>query len=151
MNGYSRYDILFDEKTKTTPEEDISLFFSNPLWIELDNCIKSVCGAKPELSYILYASQRHWNVQYNNDGRNICILYPEGNTYIAMIDISIREEKAVQALLPDLTCYVQLLYENTCATPLGRWLVIKVTDKKILRDVQKLLKIRMMSSESGKV
>ena len=143
MNGFSRYDVLYDGKNKATPEEEITLFLSNPMWKELDEYIKKECGAKPEISYNLYATQRRWNVEYHLDGRVLCTLFPDKNIFIAMIDIGIEEEKTVRDMLPECTDYVQKLFENTCCTPLGRWLTIEVSEKKVLRDTENLVKIRM--------
>lgn len=143
MNGFSRYDVLYDGKNKATPEEEITLFLSNPMWKELDEYIKKECGAKPEISYNLYATQRRWNVEYHLDGRVLCTLFPDKNIFVAMIDVGMEEEKAVRAMLPACTVYVQQLFENTCCTPLGRWLAIEVSEKKVLQDIQNLVKIRM--------
>lgn len=77
MNGFSRYDIFYDTKIETTPEEEISLFFSNPLWKELDHYIEGVSGSKPEISNNLCASERHWNIEYHKGGQTLCTLYPK--------------------------------------------------------------------------
>ena len=149
MNGFSRYDILYDAKTEISPEEEISLFFSNPLWKELDHYIEGVSGSKPEISYNLCASERHWNIEYHKDGQTLCTLYPKRNSFLAMIDIGTKEEPAVETLLPSLSQNVQQLFKNTYKTPLGRWLVIEVSDKNILRDVKELVDVRVSTSDDS--
>ena len=143
MNGYSRYDVLYDGHSNPTSEEEIALFLSNPMWKDLNDCIIKECGAKPEISCNLYASKRRWNVEYNLNGRVLCTLFPEKNIFIAMIDVSPEDEELVLPLLPGFSRSVQLLFENSCKTPLGRWLAIEVTDRKILRDVKALVMIRI--------
>ena len=149
MNGFSRYDILYDAKTEISPEEEISLFFSNPLWKELDDYIKNASGSKPEISYNLCALERHWNVEYHKDGRTLCTLYPKRNSFLAMVDIGDKEEAVVLSLLPALSSNVRQLFQNTYRTPLGRWLVIEVSDKKILNDVEKLIEVCILTPYSS--
>jgi len=143
MNRYSRFDVLFSRNIKSTAEEDIALFFSNPLWTELDDFIKKSCGARPEISYNLYATQRLWNVGYHISGSAVCTLYPEKHCFIAMIVIGEREEQAVEKLLPDLSDYVRKLFRETRINPLGRWLLIPVSDKRTLQDVETLVQVRI--------
>lgn len=145
MNGFSRYDVLYDAHNKATAEEEISLFLTNPLWIELNEFIKKECGAKPELSYNLYASERRWNVEYHMNEKLVCTLFPEKNIFTAMIDVGAQEEKTVEEMLSGFTGYVQQLFQNTCRTPLGRWLAVQVTDRKILHDTEALVKVRLQA------
>jgi len=150
MNGFSRYDILFNSKIETTPEMEISLFFSNPLWKELDDFIIKTSGSKPEISYNLCASERHWNIEYNLNGRTLCTLYPVKNIFLAMIVIESKEESIIQELLPALSKRIQQLFENTYKTPLGRWLVVEVSDKKNLYDVKLMLEMCIKTHDPTK-
>ncbi|MPN64897.1 hypothetical protein SDC9_212675 [bioreactor metagenome] len=54
-----------------------------------------------------------------------------------------REEAEVEMALPGLTDYVRGLYEAARSMPMGRWLMIRVTDQDILRDVKLLMGIRV--------
>jgi len=143
MNGYSRYDVLYDGHSNPTSEEEITLFLSNPMWKDLNDYILKECGAKPEISCNMYATKRRWNVEYNLNGRVLCTLFPEKNIFIAMVDVGPEDEEFVRSLLPGFACSVQQLFENTCKTPLGRWLAIEVTDRKILHNVKDLVMIRI--------
>jgi len=148
MNEYSRYDLFFDEKKKTTSGEELSLFLENPLWKELNNYLDGSCGCKPEISYNLYTEQRCWNVEYHRSGCTLCTLFPEKNYFIAMVVLNSSDEQQANELLPKLTEYVRGLYNSTCRTPLGRWLLIRVTDRKILSDVVSLLHVKIESCPS---
>lgn len=150
MNGYSRYDVLYDGHSNPTSEEEIALFLSNPMWKDLNEYIIKECGAKPEISCNLYATKRRWNVEYNYDGRVLCTLFPEKNIFIAMVDVGPEEEESVRTLLPGFSRCVVELFENSCKTPLGRWLAIEVTDRKILHDVKDLVMVRMRPPDCTK-
>lgn len=142
MNRYSKYD-AFNNCFMNYEATDISLFFTNPLWLELNEYIKKACGAKPEISYNLYSEHRRWNVRYYLNDHVFCTLYPEKNNFTTLIDVGEQEEKAVRSLLPGFTSYVQDLYQNTISSALGRWLLVSVSDKNILHDIEKLLSIRI--------
>jgi len=66
-----------------------------------------------------------------------------------MIDIGSKEEPSAETLLPSLSQNVQKLFKNTYKTPLGRWLVIEVSDKNILCDVKKLVDVRIITSDNS--
>ena len=65
------------------------------------------------------------------------------SNFISMIVIGEREEQAVEKLLPDLSDYVRKLFRETRINPLGRWLLIPVSDKRTLQDVETLVQVRI--------
>ncbi len=142
MTEYTPWDVLYDSFTKPTWQE-ITAYIDNPLWREMNGYLKDAYGVNPELFYSSCAAQRGWNVKYKKGGKALCTLYPEKRFFIALVVIGGKEEEVVQALLPNFTAYVQKLYQNTRSMPMGRWLMIQVTDEEILKDVKTLIAIRV--------
>ena len=142
MTARSKWDLLYDGTTKPL-WEDISTYINDPLWEELNDYLKEVYVVKPELSYSVCAAQRGWNVKYKKGGRALCTLYPEKGSFIALVVVGSREEMTVEMMLPVFSDDVRKLYENTRSMAMGRWLMIRVANRKILDDVKKLINIRV--------
>ena len=123
--------------------EDISSFIDNPLWQEFNNYLQSAYHIQPQLNYSKCAAQRGWNVKYKKSSRSLTTLYPERGYFIALVVIGSKEEDSVEDLMPLLQPYTRELYQGSCCMAMGRWLMVKIKDKKILEDVKKLITVRV--------
>jgi hypothetical protein len=93
------------------------------------------------VSYSGCAAQPGWNVKYQKAGRSLCTLYPMGGFFIALVVIGTKEEAEAELLKPALTQEVQSLFIGP-ASSMGRWLMIPVTDERVLADVKALILLR---------
>ncbi len=143
MNRYTRLDFFAGEDSGNPIRDEIERFLVNPLWTELNDYILKACGSRPQISYNLYAAERCWNVEYHLNGKVICTLYPGKDDFEAMIVISNEEEKYAELILADGSAYLRKQYENTGKSPLGRWLVLKISEHKVLLDAEALIRLRI--------
>ena len=124
--------------------KDIEKFINNELWNELNEFIKNTYNVSPNLSYSGCSGQPGWNVKYKKSGKSLCTLYPMKGYFIALVVIGNKEMNETELILPSCSKHIQDLYKNSTFSLGGKWLMINVTDKKILEDVEILIKIRVL-------
>lgn len=130
--------------------EAISAYISNDLWRELNTFMQTAYTVQPKLSYSRCSMQRGWNVKYQKNGRALCTLYPMEGFFIALVVIGGREQTKAELLLPMCCAYTQALYRQTASSMGQRWLMMAVTDPKVLEDVKHLLQLRLAHKETYK-
>ncbi|SDM54956.1 DUF3788 domain-containing protein [Acetanaerobacterium elongatum] len=123
--------------------EEIRSYINNPLWQELNDYLQAAYIVQPKLSYSKCSMQRGWNVKYQKSGRALCTLYPTEGFFIALVVIGEREQTQAELLLPLCCAYTQGLYNQAACTMGQRWLMLAVTDSKVLQDVKQLLQLRV--------
>lgn len=122
--------------------DNINKFIGNQLWGSLNSFLKDTYHIEPKLSYSKCSAKPGWNVKYQKSSKSLCTLYPMEGFFTALVVIGNKESFEVEILLPALSSYTQALYKRTPFSAGGRWLMIDVTDKDILEDVIKLIKLR---------
>jgi hypothetical protein len=143
MNRYTRLDFFAGEDRDNPIRDEIERFLVNPLWKDLNEYIVKACGARPQISYNLYAAERCWNVEYHLNGKVICTLYPGKDDFEAMIVITNAEEKYAEPILAGGSAYLRKQYESTRKSPLGRWLILRISERKVLLDAEALIGLRI--------
>jgi len=123
--------------------EDISEFIHNDLWREMNDFLQQAYGVRPQTAYSSCSAQRGWNIKYKKGGKSLCTLYPMDGYFIALVVIGAKETAEAELLMPLCSGYTQKLYEQTVFSTGGRWLMMNVTDGKILEDAKNLIKIRI--------
>lgn len=127
--------------------EDIRTYIGEAklIWDELVTYIDKTYNAKRQLDYSKDSLQPGWNVKYRKSGKALCTLYPMEGYFIALVVVGPKEEDEVRlGMEADLfSSYVKELYEKSAYSTLGRWLMIEVKDKVVLKDIQRLLRIRI--------
>lgn len=122
--------------------EVIRSYVNSPLWEQLCRHIEEQYCTAPMIEYSRCSMQRGWNVKYKKGGRTLCTLYPMMGYYIALVVIGEKERTETELALPLVTGYLQNLYYETKTSMGQKWLMIQVTDDKILEDVKKCIAIR---------
>lgn len=136
------WDNLFGEDTQPTFDQ-LSEFINNPLWQEINSYLQDTYKVRPRLSYSKCSAQRGWNVKYQKGGKSLCTLYPMAGYFIALVVIGNKEMPDVEVLAGRSSEYTKTLFHNTPFSAGGKWMMINVTDKHILRDVKRLINIRV--------
>lgn len=116
-------------------------------WDELVLYIEESYKAKQQLDYSKCSAQSGWNVKYKKSGKSLCTLYPMLNYFIVLVVVGAKEEHEVELAMESgiFSEYVKELYEKTTFSAMGRWLMIEVKDREILKDIKHLIEIRMRS------
>lgn len=118
---------------------------STPLWDELIEYIEKTYQIKPQITYSSCSAQPGWNMKYKKGGKSLCTLYPMDGYFIALVVVGNKEEDEVKIGMETglFTDYLKDLYDKTAYSKIGRWLMIEVKDEEIIRDIKRLLEIRI--------
>lgn len=132
---------LYDKGDQPTPVQ-ISEYIANPLWEKLNAFIRENYQSEPTYAYSGCSGQPGWNVKYQKAGRSLCTLYPLEGHFIALVVIGNKEQDEVELLFSTFSEHVQSLYKTAGSLMGGRWLMIHVTDERVLADVERLIQTR---------
>jgi hypothetical protein len=111
-------------------------------WRALTAHIESAYGAKPLIAYSVCAGQPGWNVKYKKGSKALCTLYPEPNSFIALVVLGQADMDKLDAVRPAYTPGLLVLYDGSRLFNNTKWLMIRVTDDAVLDDVRKLLALK---------
>lgn len=132
---------LFSKENK--PElSQIREHIDSPLWDSLCTFLETDYSVSPLVEYSRCGSAPGWNVKYRKGGRSLCTLYPQEHFFTCLVSIGSKEAAEAEALLPTFSPYLQELYQKTTQFNGSRWLMIDVTEEKILEDAERLIAIR---------
>jgi len=127
--------------------EDIRRFIGDKvgLWDDLTDYLRDTYKVKPDLDYSRCSAQPGWNIKYKRSGKSLCTIYPMDGYFIALVVVGNKEEQTVKDHCNErlFTPYVSELYKATGFSAMGKWLMIKVTNREVLEDVKKLVGIRI--------
>lgn len=119
------------------------------LWDELNHFLQENYETQPDYSYSNCSGQPVWNVKYQKAGRSLRTLYPMDGYFIALVVIGAKEQLEAELVVPMCDGYTQKLFSNTAFSAGGRWLMIAVTSKSVLEDVERLIQIRRKIKRKG--
>lgn len=63
--------------------------------------------------------------------------------FIALVVIGNKEMAEAELIIPTCTTYVNSMFQNAVFSTGGKWLMLNVTDDKILDDVISLIQLRV--------
>lgn len=127
--------------------EEIDAFIDSPLWGELRRWAEERYAVSPKVEHSTCSGAPGWNVKYKKSGRSLCTLYPEEGAYTALISVGAKEMPQAELLLPTCSDYVRKLFSGSAAFNGGRWLMIRVSDARVLEDVKRLISLRVAPKE----
>lgn len=129
--------------------EDIAGYLESPLWSAFCAHLDEVYGAVLRRDYSRCGMEPGWNIKARKGSRALCTVYPRPGHFCCMISIGAKQEVEAELLLPALSEYTRALYARTTSSPMGRWLMIEVTDESALHDVYELLALRAPAKRKG--
>ena len=139
MNWNQRYP-----KSEQPSLDDIASFIDSPLWGDLCVWAEATYGIAPKVEHSTCSGAPGWNVKYKKGGRALCTLYPDDGAFTAMVTVGSKEAASADLLLPTFSDYLRELYAHTQAFNGARWLMIRVTDARVLEDVKTLIRLRVV-------
>ena len=139
MNWFQRYP-----KSQQPTLEQISEYIASPLWGELCRWAEQSYRIEPKVEHSTCSGAPGWNVKYKKGGRALCTLYPDAGQFTALVTIGAKEASEAELLLPMCSDYIRELFARTQPFNGARWLMIRVTDERILADVKSLIRLRVM-------
>lgn len=137
-------DLILDGGYTPTHDE-ILAFISEPArqwWQDLQSFLQQNYKSAPKITYSKCSSQPGWNVKYQKSGKSLCTLYPEKDSFIALVVIKIDLVPVIEGLSYDWAPNV--LETIKTAKPFNGtlWLMVRVEDRKVLEDVKQLLLLK---------
>jgi len=128
-------------------DSQIREYVYTPLWDNLDNHLQQTYNVQPKLFYSCCSMQegmwKGWNVKYKKSGKSLCTLYPKQGYFLSLVPIGLREMHEAELLMPLCTEYTQNLFKQTVSGHNGKSLAFDVRNEDILRDIKKLIAIRV--------
>lgn len=137
---------MYNQETEPTLSQ-ISEFIDNSLWQDINSFLQDNYGIEPKIEYSVCSAQRGWNIKYKKNGKSLCTLYPMEGYFIALVVVGKKELTEAEFLLVICSEYTQNLYKNTSLYNGSKWLMMNITDEKILDDMKELIKIRVKPKE----
>ncbi len=138
MNWNQRYS-----KNQQPSLGEIASFIDSPLWGDLCTWAETSYGIAPKVEHSICSGAPGWNVKYKKGGRALCTLYPDDGAFTAMVTVGSKEAQEAELLLPTFSDYLRELYARTSEFNGARWLMIRVTDPRVLEDVKTLIRLRV--------
>ena len=111
-----------------------------PLWQDLVRFIRETYPAQEDFKF-LYGKTYGWALRFRIKGQVLTSLYPTQGGFTAQVNLS--PEAVEQAQSMELGHNVQQAIERANPYPEGRWLFIPVESEEDVRDVQRLLALRV--------
>ncbi|NLI53308.1 MAG: DUF3788 domain-containing protein [Clostridiales bacterium] len=142
MNWYERYP----RSQQPTPAQ-IAGYIETPLWGEFCRWVERSYGIEPKTEHSTCSGAPGWNVKYRKGGRALCTLYPDAGAFTALVTVGAKQAAEAELLLPTFSEPLRELYARTKEYNGARWLMIRVTDARMLEDVRALIRLRAAPQE----
>ena len=112
-------------------------------WRRLTAHIESAYRSAPLIAYSVCAGKPGWNVKYKKGSKALCTLYPEPDSFIALVVLGQTDLMKLDAVRPAYTPYLLELADGARLFNNTKWLMIGVTNDTLLSDVKKLLDLKL--------
>ncbi len=111
-------------------------------WLSLNEHIQDVYNAKPQVFYSKCSAKPGWNVKYKTSGKALCTLYPEPESFTALVVTAAADMEKFNLARAVFSDSFNMLYDRTQLFNNTKWLMIGVINDTLLSDVEKLLHLK---------
>lgn len=120
------------------------------LWRQINLFIQQRFKALPKIMYSKCSGKPGWNVKYQKSGKSLCTLYPEKDSFVTLVVITLDLLPVIEALSAEFTA--EVLQTIKSAKPFNGtlWLMIQVKSDMSLSDVKRLLLLKHETQRSRK-
>ncbi len=130
------------EAAQKPTKEQMAAYVKSPLWNELCSYLEESYQAGAKIEYSRCCSCPGWNVKYKKAGRSLCTLYPKEGYFTSLVVFGEKELLEAELKMPQLTGYLQTLFEQTKTGNGQKWMMIEVREQEVLEDVKQCIAIR---------
>ena len=137
-------DLILNANNSPTLSE-ISEYIQLPgrnLWENLNELLQKRYNSAPKISFSKCSGKPGWNVKYQKSGKSLCTLYPEKDSFIALIVIRLDLIPAIEGSLDPFDAGILETIKTSKPFNGTLWLMIRVENEVILQDVKKLLDLK---------
>ena len=136
---------LISDGTYTPSYDEIVMYFNEPAkswWQDICSFIKQSYNASPKIAYSKCSAKPGWNVKYQKSGKSLCTLYPERDSFVALIVILTELVPAIEALSNELE--QEIVEQVRRVKPLNGtlWLMIQIKNETALNSIKQLLLLK---------
>ena len=112
------------------------------LWRQINHFIQERYKTSPKIMYSTCSAKPGWNVKYQKSGKSLCTLYPEKNSFVSLVVITLDLLPIIEALPEEFTA--ETLQKIRTAKPFNGtlWLMLQVKRDLQLNDVKQLLLLK---------
>lgn len=112
-------------------------------WQALTAHIETAYKARPQMTYSVCSGKPGWNLKYKKSGKALCTLYPEPESFTALVVLGMKDMNKFELMSPAFTDAVKSLYDDSQLFNNTKWLMISVTNDTLLDDVKKLIHLKI--------
>jgi len=131
-----------DKMPSMTEIENYITGDSRKLWKTFIADIETSYNTKPKITYSVCSAKPGWNVKYKKSGKALCTLYPENNSFTALIVLGQRDMEVFEPIRDTYSNYVNDLYDKTKLLGSTKWLMIHVDNHQTADNCIKLIKLK---------
>jgi hypothetical protein len=138
-------DIVHDRSAEPAFEA-IGQYIAEPdrhRWLDLTAHIENTYHVMPQISYSVCAGKPGWNVKYKKSGRSICTLYPEPDSFMALVVLSALDIARFEMVKPCYSEELNRLFDETKLFNNTKWLMIRVESDPVLQDIKRLVTLKL--------
>lgn len=133
---------IYDQSIEPSAE-NIKQYINNKLYEDLCSFLEDTYQIEPKLEYSKCSMQKGWNIKYKKAGKSLCTIYPMEGYFILLVVIGAKEQVEAEDTIPTCSEYIQNLFWKTPSSCGGRWLMVEVREAEILKDVFRLIQLRV--------
>ncbi|MDH5185680.1 MAG: DUF3788 domain-containing protein [candidate division WOR-3 bacterium] len=111
-----------------------------PYWQELGKFLGENYDFNPEMKF--YGKKYGWTIQYRKSGKTLCSLFPEKDSFTVLVTLGGKEIEKGEEIINNLSPPVKKIFDTARLLFDGKWLWIRVTKKRYVKDVKKLISIK---------
>jgi len=116
---------------------------SKGYWCDLTTFISDNYGVSPKMTFSKCAAKPGWNVKYQKSGKSLCTLYPEKDSFTALVVVNEKEIDQISIRLGAFGYYFTDVFKNAGSLNGCRWLMLEVADKTTLDDIKEVLMLKV--------
>ncbi len=138
-------DIILDRSAEPDMRA-IEQYISMPArqrWQETITHIENNYCIKPGISFSICAGKPGWNVKYKKGGKALCTLYPEAESFVALVVLSAADIARFEAERAAYTADTNSLYNKTRLFNGTKWLMIRIDSYEIFKDFKRLMELKI--------
>ncbi|HYF75136.1 MAG TPA: DUF3788 domain-containing protein [Candidatus Nitrosocosmicus sp.] len=136
---------LIQDKSHMPTYDEIDQYINLPaqeLWRQINHFVQDRYKASPKTMYSTCCAKPGWNIKYQKSGKSLCTLYPEKDSFTALVVVTLDLRPVIEALYEEFTEEIAATIRRAKPFNGTLWLMLKVEDEGALKDVKQLLLLK---------
>lgn len=134
-------------KDKMPTAKDISDFITGDqadLWTELTEVCQQRWKARSKLTFSTCSGKPGWNLKLQKSGKTLATLYPEKESFSALLVIPNGAAEIMLNVLPELSKEIAEMYLNAGDyMKVGKWMMFRIADRHIMHNCLRIIAVKM--------